>query len=218
MLRIARNTSFILALSPLAACQPDADEVVAPLPQPAPQELEIAAFSNLAAGNYWVYQGYRVDSVDNVVATLGVDSFFVSGDSVVNGETYWKVHRTVITPNWTYLWRDSAGYLVTEDHEVMFCVDPMDELIYTDVQGPVGVLLDYTVYSTPETITVPAGTFSTYKMQCEITSIGGFPEQPDWKRLRSYWAEGVGRVRYYEFFSLFPTGKRYDLVRYDVSN
>lgn len=212
-----RITLALVAVTTLAACQPDED-VVAPLPGSPTQDLEVAAFSNLATGNYWVYQGYRVDSADNVVETLSVDSFFVSGDSVVNGQTYWKVHRTVITPNWTYLWRDSAGYLVTEDHEVMFCADPLDELIYTDVQGPVGVQLDYTVYSTPETITVAAGTFSTYKMQGEITSIGGFPELADWRRPRSYWAEDVGRVRYYEFFAFNPLGKRYDLVSYDVSN
>lgn len=212
-----RIALVLLASTTLAACQPD-DDVVAPIPGPPTQALEISGFSNLATGNYWVYQGYRVDSADNVVATLAVDSFFVSGDSVVNGETFWKVHRNVIMPATTYLWRDSAGCLVTEDHEVMFCADPLDELIYTDVQGPVGVQLDYTVYSTPETITVAAGTFSTYKMQCEITSIGGFPEQPDWKRLRSYWAEDVGRVRYYEFFSANPLGKRYDLVSYDVGN
>jgi hypothetical protein len=212
-----RIAFVLLASTTLAACQSD-DDVVAPIPGPPTQALEIAGFSNLATGNYWVYQGYRVDSADNVIEALSVDSFFVSGDSVVNGQTYWKVHRTVITPNWTYLWRDSAGYLVTEDHEVMFCADPLDELIYTDVQGPVGVQLDYTVYSTPETITVAAGTFSTYKMQGEITSIGGFPELADWRRPRSYWAEDVGRVRYYEFFAFNPLGKRYDLVSYDVSN
>lgn len=215
MLPIARYTLFILALSALAACQPD-DDVVAPIPGPPTQALEISGFSNLATGNYWVYQKHRVDSLDNVIDVLAVDSFFVSGDSVVNGETYWKVHRNVIMHATTFLWRDSAGCLVTEDHEVMFCADPLDQLVYTEVQGPVGVQLDYTVYSTPETITVAAGTFSTYKMQCEIISIGGFPEQPDWKRLRSYWAEGAGRVRYYEFYYLFPFGYRYDLVSYDV--
>ncbi|MBL7944803.1 MAG: hypothetical protein JNN32_01990 [Flavobacteriales bacterium] len=214
----ARFTLVILVLSTLAACQPDEDEVVAPLPPPAPQNLEVTAFSNLAIGNYWIYQRYRVDSADNVASVLTVDSIFISGDSVVNGETYWKVHRNVMTPNWTYLWRDSAGYVVTEDHEVVFCADPMDQLIYTEVEGPVGVQLDYTVYSTPETITVEAGTFSAYRMQAEITSIGGFPELADWRSPRSYWAEDVGRVRYYEFFAFDPLGIRYDLVRYDVSN
>lgn len=217
MLPTTRFTLALLALTTLAACQPDED-VVAPLPGPPTQDLEIAAFSNLATGNYWVYQRYRVDSIDNVVEVLGLDSIFISGDSVVNGETYYVVHRTVMVPQWTYLWRDSAGYLVTPEHEVVFCTDPLDQLIYTEVEGPVGVELDYTVYSTPESITVPAGTFSTLKMQAEITSIGGFPEMAEWRRPRSYWAEDVGRVRYYEFFAFNPLGNRYDLVGYDVSN
>ena len=215
MLPTTRIALFFLGLSTMAACRPDEDDVAAPQ-QPPPAPLEVAAFSNLAVGNYWVYQKYSVDSADNVIQTLSVDSFFVTGDSVVNGVTYWKVYRNVITPFNAILWRDSAGYLITQYHEVLFCADPLDEVIYTVAQGPVGVQLDYTVYAAPETITVPAGTFSTYKMQCEITSIGGFPEIPDWKRLRSYWAEGVGRVRYYEFFALNPTGNRYDLVRYNT--
>ena len=168
--------------------------------------------------NYWVYQKYRVDSIDNVAQVLGLDSIFITGDSVVNGETYAVVHRNTLSPIWTELWRDSAGYVITADHEVVFCADPLDQLIYTEVEGPVGVQLDYTVYSTPESITVPAGTFSTLKMQAEITSIGGFPEMADWRRPRSYWAEDIGRVRYYEFFAFNPLGNRYDLVRYDVSN
>jgi hypothetical protein len=53
-------------------------------------------------------------------------------------------------------------------------------------------------------------------MQGEITSIGGFPELADWRRPRSYWAEDVGRVRYYEFFAFNPLGNRYDLVRYNI--
>jgi hypothetical protein len=215
MLPTTRIALFFLALSTIAACRPDEHDVAAPQPAP-PPNLEVAAFSNLAAGNYWVYQKYSVDSADNVIQTLSVDSFFVTGDSVVNGVTYRKVHRNMISPITTYLWRDSADYLINQYHEVFFCADPLDEVIYTVVQGPVGVQLDYSVYSDPESITVPAGRFTTYKMQCEITSIGGFPELPDWKRLRSYWAEGVGRVRYYEFFALNPTGNRYDLVRYNT--
>lgn len=205
-----------LAFSTMAACRPEKDDVATPQQPPPP--LEVASFSNLAEGNYWVYQKYSVDSADNVVQELSVDSFFVSGDSVVNGETYWKVHRNVIAPVTTFLWRDSAGYLVTDDHEVLFCTEPLDEVIYTVVQGPVGVQLDYSVHSIPEAITVPAGSFTTYKMQCEITSLGGFPEIPDWKRLRSYWAADVGRVRYYEFFALNPTGIRHDLVRYNIGD
>lgn len=217
MLPTTRISLVLLSLSTLAACQQDED-VVAPLPEPPTQNLSIAAFSNLQTGNYWVYQRYKVDSTDVILEVYGVDTFFVSGDSVVNGETYAKVYRNGSLPFPWLLWRDSANCVVTADHEILFCSDPLDEVIYTLYQGPVGVILDFTVHSTPEAIPVPAGIFNSYKMQSEITSIGGFPEQPDWKRLRSYWAEDIGRVRYYEFYSLFPFGYRYDLVSYDVSN
>ncbi|MEZ4806277.1 MAG: hypothetical protein R2815_02225 [Flavobacteriales bacterium] len=217
MLPHTRLFVVLAALSTLAACRQE-DEEIAPLPPVPTQSLDVAAFSQLATGNYWVYQKYSVDSADNVVSVLALDSIFIAGDSIVNGETYFVVHRNTLSPIWTELWRDSAGFVITADHEVVFCADPLDQLIYTEVEGPVGVLLDYTVHSTPESITVPAGTYSTYKMQGEITSIGGFPEMADWRRPRSYWAEDVGRVRYYQFYAFNPVGDRYDLLRFDISH
>ncbi|MBK9514252.1 MAG: hypothetical protein IPO05_11660 [Flavobacteriales bacterium] len=104
------------------------------------------------------------------------------------------------------------------DHEVVLCAIP-DQSIYTEVEGPVGVQLDYTVYSTPESITVQAGTFSTLKMQAEITSIGGFPEMADWRRPRSYpMAEDIGRCAITSSSPSTHWETCYDLVRYDVSN
>lgn len=207
---------FILTImATLAACQRD-DEALPPS-QP-PQGMDVAAFSELSPGNYWIYQKYKVDSTDQVLETLFVDSIFVTGDTILNGETFAVIRRSMdgAPPGLPYFWRDSADCLITSDHRVLFCADPLDQVIYTLDQGPVGVLLDFSVSSIPESVTVPAGTFSTYCMRSEITSIGGFPEQPDWKQLRSNWAAEIGRIRYYEFYYLFPFGYRYDLIRYHI--
>lgn len=202
----------------LTACKKDAADV--PAPAPAPLNLgAVEQYSNLDSGNYWIYQKYKVDSTDAILETLAEDSIWVDGDTLLSGVTYAVVRRAVPggVNSVPRFWRDSLSYLITSTHETLFCTNPLDQVIFSLYQGPVGVVLDYSVFSTPVSVTVPAGTMDTHMMRCEITSIGGYPQQPEWKRLRSYWAPTVGRVRYYEFFGANNMyGHRYDLVRYQV--
>ncbi|MBP6312583.1 MAG: hypothetical protein KA408_09965 [Flavobacteriales bacterium] len=204
----------LVALVNLTSCKKEKCEETPPIATPA----AISTYSNLDAGNYWVYQKYKVDSTGAILETLGMDSIWVAGDSTLTTGTYAALYRSISgnPSGYARFWRDSLTYLVTSEHEVIFCTDPLDEVIYSPNPGPVGVSLDYTVYSTPESIAVPAGTFTCNMMRAEIMSVGGYPEQPDWKRPRSYWAEGVGRVQYFEFYGAMLEGFRYDLVRYNV--
>ncbi|HRH37426.1 MAG TPA: hypothetical protein PK760_03725, partial [Flavobacteriales bacterium] len=150
--------------------------------------------------------------------TLGLDSVWMTGDSVIDGETYATVYRALLGNPGSIprFWRDSLDFLVTATHEKLFWSAPLDQIVYSVYQGPVGVVLDYSVSSAGESVVVPAGTFTTHRISAEITSIGGFPEQPSWKNPRAFWSEGVGRVRYYETYSSASWSYRYDLVRYHL--
>lgn len=217
-----RESSLLVlavALCALSACQKNSAEDTAPqLPTSAPALAPISTYSLLDSGNYWVYQHYKVDSTDAILEIMGVDSFWVAGDSVLGGETWTVVRRrTNGGSNSVFLWRDSLDYLINSMHDVLFCSEPLDMVISSVYQGPYGVIIDYTVHSEPVAVTVAAGTFDANMMRAEYTSIGGYPEVPDWKRLRSYWAENVGRVRYYLFYGSTPFGYRYDLTNYQVN-
>jgi len=206
----------------LHACKKD-DPSPTPGPAPASSLGPISNFSKLAQGNYWIYDRYKVNADDNILETLSTDSIWVAGDTVLNGETYKIIRRAPVgstSPSLSIrLWRDSLNYLV-ERHatipDVLFCTAPLDQVIYTRT-NEVEVTWEYTVVSTPLHTAVPAGTFTTYMMDQPVTDFGTIPEQPEWKRVRSYWAEGVGRVRYYIYFASAPYGYRYDLVRYQVN-
>lgn len=203
----------------LASCKKDDDGSTPAAPSNDPTSLaHVSEYGQLDSGNYWVYQKYKVDSTDVVLETLGMDSVWMTGDSVIDGETFKTVYRAPSgSPGaMPRFWRDSLDFLVTATHEKLFWSAPLDQVVYSVYQGPYGVIMDYSVSSTPETVAVPAGTFTTHRMSAEITSIGGFPEQPDWKSPRYFWAEGVGRVRYYEAYSSASWSYRYDLVRYHV--
>jgi hypothetical protein len=205
---------IVAAAVALASCKKDEDEpAVAP-----PMPMAVDGFMPLAPGNYWVYERHKVDSNDVILESGGTDSTVVAGDTVLNGHLYTVLRRSLNgqPANYYASWRDSANCVVNSQNAILFCSDPLDQVIYTVYQGPVGVIIDYTVHSTPVQVALPAGDFSTYMMRASYTSIGGYPEVPEWKELRSHWADGVGRVRWYEFYGATDFGYRYDLVRYHV--
>lgn len=218
-----RCITLLIASASIVIIQSCKKDDSSPVPGPnSPATLDpISNYSNLVTGNYWIYDRYKVDADDNILETLSTDSIWVAGDTLVNGETYKIVHRTTagnVGPVFSFsLWRDSLNYLVDRTYpDVLFCTGPLDQVIHTRI-NEAEITWEYTVVSAPVQINVPAGTFTTYLLDQPISDFGPHPEQPAWKRFRSYWTPGVGRVRYYIFFADPPWGYRYDLVRYNVS-
>jgi hypothetical protein len=78
------------------------------------------------------------------------------------------------------------------------------------------VIIDYTIPSTMVPVTTPSGSYSTYLVNGVATSYGLIPFVPEWKYPRHYWAQDIGRVKWYEYFSSSPLGFRYELLRYNV--
>lgn len=219
-----RTNLLLTSLSCLLLLQACKKEETSPVPGPiAASSLgDISEFSNLRIGNYWIYDHYKVDENDNILETVRTDSVWVAGDSVINGVTY-KVVNYAAAGNPgpvfnAWLWRDSANHLLqswNSEPDLLFSTGPLDQVIYTRT-NEAGITWEYTVLPGPVEITVPAGTFSTYLLDQPITDFNIHPVQAEWKRFRSYWSRGIGRVRYYRFFANDPLGMRYDLVRYNV--
>ncbi len=209
-----------ILLVTITSCKKENDEVSAPI-IPTPDPIAITAFSQLQAGNYWVYERRQVDSMDVDQGTsVLVDSIFVTDETIeelgVNYTVLRKASNGVVTAAY-YLWRDSANCIVNDLHRIQFCSSPLDEVVETTFSGgPNGVQIDVSVSSAMEGLTVPAGSFSTYKLTGTVTSYGTFPFQPSWKHPRSYWAPGVGRVKWYDHYAAGDLGYRFELVRYNV--
>lgn len=202
-------------LTLLYSCKKD-DPAVDP-PTPPPAALEVSSFSQLDSGNYWVYQREQVDSTNAVIDGFSrMDSLFVTGDTTIDGSSYAVIHRTadgVISPLVQY-WRDSASYIVTSTHEILFSSTTFDQVIYTD--NTEYLHTDYSVGSDPVPVSVPAGNYDSYLVKGVCTSLGSLPAISAWRYPRTYWAADVGRVRWYEFYVYAPFGWRYDLVRFHV--
>lgn len=80
--------------------------------------IAIHQYSQLALGNYWVYERYRYDSLGNETILGSQDSLVVVGDTVANGQPFFVLQGTCDTPHgqpYRYYARDSADCLINLD-------------------------------------------------------------------------------------------------------
>lgn len=192
------------------------------MPMPPSAPLEVSAFSNLEVGNYWVYERRQVDSLDVDQGTpVVVDSLYVIGDTLLDGELFSMIRLGVngqLGIGVRYYWRDSADCIVDRNGWITFSSVTFDQVLYTESTPIGGGALDinYIIPSATLPITVPAGNFSSYLVLGQCVSTSPYPPIPEWKYPRDYWAEGVGRVKWYDYFAAGLLGNRYELVRYNV--
>ena len=72
----------------LAACQKNDEDAPSDPVNIPDSPADISTFSQLDSGNYWVYDRYRVDSLDVADPVYYVrDSLHVVGDTVLAGNT-----------------------------------------------------------------------------------------------------------------------------------
>lgn len=148
-------------------------------------------------GSYWVYQWYSIDSVGNEIALNQTDSLKIIGDSILNGKTYAIYKQKDFSSNQvTYLQRDSSGYIVNENGEILFT--------YVDFNTKFNVgsesnLWDYYGHylNTSFTVFVPAGIFQTRASEYYIYSPTGnsINQCGDTAySFKTYYASGIGEV------------------------
>ncbi len=217
---LQKATLFFVCVTALISCKKDDDEESAP--QQPGQPLAVSTFSNLAVGNYWVYERRQVDSVDAEVGQpVRIDSLFVIGDTLLGGQTFSMIRLGVNGQPGSgvrYYWRDSADCILDHYGHTVFRSTGFGEVFYTE-STPIGagaLDINYSVSSSTVPISVPAGGFTTYQVVGECVSTSPYPPVPAWKSPRSYWTPGTGRVKWYEYYAIAPLGYRYELVRYHV--
>ncbi len=155
--------SMLLALLvATVSCKKDKEEVPG---NPSPD------FMNLAVGNYWVYEYWKIDTSGIAELQPETDSAYIMRDTVVNGTTwYLKVSNqyqilkgSVAAPfgqGDTLLIRDSSGYLIDFNGSILFAQNDFTTVFETDTIE--GLLWSRTMMTGKDSsVTVPAGTFTT---------------------------------------------------------
>jgi hypothetical protein len=219
------SNKALLALALVAAftsCKKDDEGDPAPaIPPVQNAALAVEDFSNLVVGNYWVYERRQVDSLDvDQGSPIRLDSLYVIGDTLLDGETFAMIRLGINGQPGNgvrYYWRDSADRIVDRNGSTLFSATTFDQVLYTEsTGGPSGVNIDYVIPSGTVPIAVPAGSYDAYLVLGQCTSFGTFPVIPEWKFPRDYWAEGVGRVKWYDYYAAGSLGERFELMRYYV--
>lgn len=125
------------------------------------------------AGSYWAYNWYSIDSSGVETLLSQVDSLFVLGDTIINGNTYAIYRGNNMSTNYiTYFQRDSSGYIVNEHGDISFSyVDNSPSELTGTEPGFWDYYARYLQGLFP--VTVPAGTFQTYVAELKVISIDG---------------------------------------------
>ncbi|MGI8893159.1 MAG: hypothetical protein ACR2GN_06830 [Bacteroidia bacterium] len=145
-----------------AACKKD--KPIEPIPTP---PIIYPDYSQLKVGNYWVYQHYEVDSNGNSTALNVFDTCFVEKDTLINGNTYYKLFKPLYIPSLSYylIIRDSLHYTVTSSGEIIFSSEDFTSIFsekYQFVSATDTLCLIITKMEEKDVIiTTPAGNFIT---------------------------------------------------------
>lgn len=183
-----------------------------------PQLLPNPDFMALNVGNYWIFEGYEQDSSGAYVPTGDMDSAYISKDTLIRGETYYKRHeKTIILANTqqvTYL-RDSSGYLVDYLGNILMSETNFTDTLYRDTNA----LLLYDGYAMmtgkDSVVEVPAGSFTSVTMRLTVVptdTASPFPTRYTY----SVFGENVGKIKSHLFF--FNGNRHFEarLVRYYI--
>lgn len=86
----------------------------------------ILNYTPMSIGDYWVYEVFFVDTNGNDSSINRIDSMYVSGDTIINQNTYTIIDgdHFIFGTSRPQILRDSNGYIV--DHNGTFIFSPSD--------------------------------------------------------------------------------------------
>ena len=79
-------------------------------------------YTPLSIGNYWVYEGYKIDTNGIEEPLNNHDSLVIKRDTIINGHSYFVLEGNKISSIWKIkgIFRDSAEYAVNSDGKKFF--------------------------------------------------------------------------------------------------
>lgn len=177
-------------------------------------------YANLKVGNYWVYQHFFIDTTGADSALDVYDSCYVEKDTIINGNTYYKMvrpHRILQSDDINY-YRDSLDYLVDRAGKIWFSAEDFTTVFDTYYSvNPIDTTytINYMMVDKDKQVTTPAGDFVTRTFQRRIDFNKKFVYWYSPRYSISRYSKDVGIVcETLEFFSTDPNYVERRLVRY----
>jgi len=178
----------------LTSCNKDNSETaVTPIPQKDYMQLKV--------GNYWVYDKYHIDADGNENLSQHKDSVVIIGDTMINDIQYFKQH--LIGQSHVVYLRDSSGFLINLEGEVLFSSTDFSNVIRVDTIGNGLAFITYKMEESDTLITVPMGNYPCITFKGTVTALD--PNYPHGVQYTYYfYADGFGQVKSSNYFLSNP--------------
>ena len=192
-----------------------------------------ANYSNLKAGNYWIYERFEIDPSGNATSIHIIDSCYVEKDTVINGHHSFKYSMpndgypnlaTVQSPNTFVYLRDSLSYLIEATHgDILFSSEDFATEFATStyVQSPNDTVYVYKrkMGDRGLSFTTPAGTFITSSMQDIYKMYPNYNScSNNIRTIETRYAENIGKVSEgFQFFAGNCNHWERRLIRYHLN-
>jgi hypothetical protein len=184
---MTRYSICLIALLCIIAASSNSCKKEKSSPAPVIDSPVAANYTEMKAGNYWIYQEYEIDSPTATPMALGIyDSTYVAKDTTINSLTY----HEYVEHDWpdtsisliSYV-RDSLTYLVNSGGKILFSSTDFTDTFssfdfYNPAVGPDTIPVVTKMGCKDSLITVDAGTFTTVSLRQMWFIPSGFPFGP----------------------------------------
>jgi hypothetical protein len=207
-----KNLMPLGVLTMLAACHKETP----PPPAVKPAITSTHDYYKMNKGSYWVYQVYDVDTLNNYTLRSQPDSSYITGDTLIAGQTYHMMKGTRLGLFWPSYLRDSSSWLINEKGTRLctFSGAITVQTAQTNSSGLFSVAL--AMASGIDNVTVPAGTFSCVDVEETVHNLA---PNPVWQ-IHQYdqkYADGTGLVWETIGYYSQPSHSERRLLRYHIN-
>lgn len=189
-----------------------------PVEEPTVPKETVLDYFPLTIGNYWVYESFHCDSNEITCESNSIDTNWVTKDTLINGNTFYKIEGRRVFWKDPVFFRDSGDYIVDEKGKVVFThLNTQDVFNYETVLNPANDTIFYWYFKLKnkfEDVSVQAGEFECLNFQGSLFRIYDDFETEHF--LRNNYSKNVGLVEQKSLFATSLHVVKRELVGYHI--
>ena len=178
-----------------------------------------ADYYQLKTGNYWIYEGFRIDTAGIATSTGKYDSAYIEKDTTIRGLTYYKLVENpylIFAEQFFKYLRDSSGYLISSNGAILASDNNFTDTLAVDI-GYMQLYVGYLKMTGKDSVvTVSSNTFRSITANKEIVPSPPNPAQLPVRPVYDIYGNGAGKVKSHTFFFSGAMSVEARLIRYKV--
>lgn len=178
-------------------------------------------YTQLKIGNYWIYERFNVDQQGNATSQNVFDSCYVSKDTLIRGQKYFKYNNLSLLSSFKYV-RDSLHYTINSNGEILFSSEDFTTNFHDSYStANPGDTIYHAIYKMTDkdaTTTTAAGNFTTSSFQKKYIIYPNYNQGLPVRYMNTRYCKNIGMITETQpiFLSVLSTVER-RLVRYHLN-